>query len=262
MTKANPRGPRDLKGSANPNWKGGKVEIKCITCESLFEVIPVRANKAKCCSMDCWNLWQKLFPAPSKTKGMTFKKEPRIFHKQCRNCGTTFGVLFSRRTLISYCGAECRKAWRSANLTGENSPRYKDGQKRSCTRCQKIYKRRNSKSKYCSVKCSTLSNRGKFGPLAPRWNGGRTPKALLIRGSREYKEWRLAVFTRDKFTCQECGSKRGPFNAHHIKKFSTHPELRMFVPNGITLCETCHNSVAWKEDRHAGKFQAKITTLL
>lgn len=60
------------------------------------------------------------------------------------------------------------------------------------------------------------------------------------RNMSEYIEWRKAVFERDSYTCQECGAK-GRLNAHHVKQWSYHPDLRFDVSNGITLCEECHS---------------------
>lgn len=52
-------------------------------------------------------------------------------------------------------------------------------------------------------------------------------------------EWTMAVFSRDKFTCQNCGKKTG-VQAHHIKPWSQFPEYRFDIENGITLCRACH----------------------
>jgi hypothetical protein len=60
------------------------------------------------------------------------------------------------------------------------------------------------------------------------------------RDTIEYSEWREAVYERDDFTCQCCGSKT-QLNAHHIKNFSSNVEIRYDVDNGITLCNKCHN---------------------
>jgi 5-methylcytosine-specific restriction endonuclease McrA len=61
-----------------------------------------------------------------------------------------------------------------------------------------------------------------------------------IRRSEEYREWRRCVFERDDYRCVRCGQRGGMLNAHHVKPFSAHPELRFDVANGETLCLTCH----------------------
>ena len=59
------------------------------------------------------------------------------------------------------------------------------------------------------------------------------------RNMPEYIEWRKAVYERDDYTCQECGTK-GSMQAHHIKSWVGFPELRFDVDNGMTLCKNCH----------------------
>ena len=70
---------------------------------------------------------------------------------------------------------------------------------------------------------------------------GRLSERRGDRFSQRYKRWRFDVFARDSFTCQRCcDSRGGNLNAHHLKPFATHPELRFVISNGITLCDTCH----------------------
>lgn len=62
----------------------------------------------------------------------------------------------------------------------------------------------------------------------------------------EYPElpvWRMQVFTRDNFTCTECGSKKN-IQAHHIQRWAEHPNLRFDIDNGQTLCKKCHSKTA------------------
>jgi predicted restriction endonuclease len=66
-----------------------------------------------------------------------------------------------------------------------------------------------------------------------------TASSKRDRNVMGYKKWRNAVFTRDNFRCQECGSKEN-LEAHHIKPFSVAPELMYIVENGLTLCHECH----------------------
>lgn len=67
------------------------------------------------------------------------------------------------------------------------------------------------------------------------------------RMSKEYKDWREAVFVRDGFRCQICGKVGGELNAHHIKHFKDFPAERLNVDNGVTLCCECHRELHRKE---------------
>ena len=67
-------------------------------------------------------------------------------------------------------------------------------------------------------------------------------KSYFYRGSSEYIAWRDAVRTRDKFTCQRCGSKKR-IVAHHIFGFMDYPYVRYDLENGISLCQECHKIV-------------------
>jgi len=91
------------------------------------------------------------------------------------------------------------------------------------------------------------------------WKGGITEISKAIRTCTKYRQWRSDVFTRDDFTCQECGGRSGNgkaiiLNAHHIKMFSmildeykitTISEALKCaelwnINNGRTLCLECH----------------------
>ena len=89
------------------------------------------------------------------------------------------------------------------------------------------------------------------------WKGGTDELNKKIRRSFKYRQWRSDIFTRDDFTCQECGQRGGRLNAHHIKSFSsilqkyeittTKETLKCEelwnINNGITLCEECHKKL-------------------
>jgi hypothetical protein len=74
------------------------------------------------------------------------------------------------------------------------------------------------------------------------WKGGINGENDNLRHRREYKDWRTSVYERDNYTCQCCGRYGGKLNAHHINSFSDYIEFRYDVHNGITLCESCHDS--------------------
>lgn len=93
-----------------------------------------------------------------------------------------------------------------------------------------------------------ISERQK-GEKSKFWKGGITAYNAILRQSMEYKLWRQAVFTRDSFTCIDCKAAGGQLQAHHIKPFSTHPELNTSIENGVTLCFSCHR----KTDSYGGR---------
>lgn len=79
----------------------------------------------------------------------------------------------------------------------------------------------------------------KKGESAPGWKGGVSPIHQIIRHSKEYRLWRIAVFLRDNRKCIWCGSGKN-IQADHIKRFADYPELRFAIDNGRTLCFECH----------------------
>jgi len=75
------------------------------------------------------------------------------------------------------------------------------------------------------------------------WKGGITGERT-IRGRVSYKKWRAACLERDGHMCKTCESQENLI-IHHIKNWETHPELRLDVENGITLCQRCHVKCHW-----------------
>lgn len=85
------------------------------------------------------------------------------------------------------------------------------------------------------------------------WQGGKTKKMDILKSSADYRDWRLAVFSRDNYTCQKCGKRNCYIEAHHIKGKSEYPELMFEVDNGITLCHECHKET----DNYGNKAKRK-----
>jgi 5-methylcytosine-specific restriction endonuclease McrA len=77
---------------------------------------------------------------------------------------------------------------------------------------------------------------------APTWKGGHSRQYKRGYKSEQFKHWRIAVFKRDAFTCQNCLVHGGYLTAHHIKSFAKFPDLRYEISNGTTLCEPCHSA--------------------
>lgn len=87
--------------------------------------------------------------------------------------------------------------------------------------------------------CNAISKR-QIGSTNSCWRGGATSEHARIRSSAQYVAWRNSVYERDNYTCQDCGMRGGYLHAHHVKPFSSYPELRFEVSNGLTLCADCH----------------------
>ena len=135
------------------------------------------------------------------------------------------------------------------------SKRKKDINIRFCLTCGKEIPRNTKqgekrirpaqyiKAKFCSRKCRGISQKiYNKGENNPRWKGGTSTENERIRGSNEYKLWRLSVFQRDGWTCQKCKDRGKKINAHHIEPFSKNKSLRFNLNNGITFCEKCHKN--------------------
>lgn len=74
------------------------------------------------------------------------------------------------------------------------------------------------------------------------WKGGITPENVKIRNSIEIDLWKRKCLERDMFTCQKTGQKGGKLVIHHILNFSSNPELRFDIDNGITLSKISHDN--------------------
>lgn len=170
-----------------------------------------------------------------------------------------------------------------------------------CQQCDlmRMVTRKESKRKYCSYTCWGLVRRRPMPPCAdcskplskrenirchrcasnhrrsiPRLR--LVPLNRAVRGMRECREWRTAIFRRDDFTCQICAVRGGRLNADHhpiplsrlVQDFAVaFPDETLWVPNaatyapfwdmsnGRTLCEDCHKetetylTVAFRQKR-------------
>ncbi len=117
------------------------------------------------------------------------------------------------------------------------------------------YKLKGTERKACSKHCTNYTKspdtRSKAAKQANknRWANHvyKSHENSIARDKSEYQEWRMAVFARDKYTCQDCGiynhmglGTTVELHSHHIKPFATFLALRYDISNGTTLCVPCH----------------------
>lgn len=157
--------------------------------------------------------------------------------KRCAYCNSEFYYSPCRPDKLC-CNKKC------ADLFSRKIP------DRICIVCGETYRcsngeMRDRNRKTCSIKCRSGYIRG----LADK-RRKENPDSVIsvdrcLRYSANMADWRRAVFERDDYRCQKCGARNGNghtvyLEAHHIKQFATHPELRFEISNGLTLCKPCH----------------------
>jgi hypothetical protein len=225
----------------NGRYSGGK-SVSCVVCGRDHYRTPTQlavGGDNPCCSAACLGRW--------RSKHMTGKKATnyrgRMTTKKCAVCGVSYQT---RDKTSSYCSQKCHYVAKRG-----------DSVLLRCDCCGAYFmrkkhvdvwnKKRNRQFRFCSNRCRWKHLSGETNH---QWISDRSKlksKCKSIRWSKKMIFWRREVFSRDNWTCQLCGarSKRGDsvcLNAHHIKKFSDHPELRFSVNNGVTLCEECHKT--------------------
>jgi hypothetical protein len=175
-------------------------------------------------------------------------------------CGALLKGSPSAKRQATYCSQVCYHKYRIHPFKGVSKYEPKE-----CAICGSEFRKVKHTpeqwkvAKYCSVPCLVKSKIGvprpdkrepflriQFKPKGAKhwnWKGGRTPELHRLRQSKEYKDWRNAVYRRDYWTCQVCGEKPKNIVAHHLKSFNDYPALRYSVENGQTLCRSCHKIV-------------------
>lgn len=151
----------------------------------------------------------------------------RDFLERCKFCSKNCYNLSMKGVTLS----EERKSL----LRGRVAHNRKPMTEFNCAKCNVFVSKltgevnKETKIRFCTKSCADAFR-----------NHGKTSAQKLIRESSQYKKWRISVFTRDNYTCQECGERGGELNADHIKSFAFFPELRLELSNGRTLCVECH----------------------
>ena len=160
--------------------------------------------------------------------------------KLCETCGNQFKVAKYRIKTAKWCSKKCWSNRRKPNL-------------KACDTCGNQFDAIDHRARFCSHEC-LLS--WKSGETSPVWKGGKAAHRKRGQLKSELVKWRIAVYQRDKYTCQSCGAK-GNIHAHHIKPLADNFDLALDVDNGITLCVKCHEKVHNRKLSSPAKYQKK-----
>ena len=229
---------RDLGGCRNPNWRDAGWQ-QCQQCTTWFKCY----NKRNYCCKACYSDSRRKCPPPSGPIGQPLKPvhlasvktlmRRKLYDKQ-------------RPPFILLCEKCCVKKPRTkaSKYCAECSNRRQPIPCVICTLPCKVGR------KTCSQECRTRQRVvSQLGDKSHRWQGGKTPETLRLRGSQRASDWRKAVFARDDYTCTGCKQRGGRLQADHIKPWSLFPDLRFELSNGRTLCKACHlktDTWGWK----------------
>ena len=150
---------------------------------------------------------------------------------KCKCVHIEYGTKYNRLTVIEHYKHDIFKCvCNCGTIVFTRSSNLKSGHTKSCGCLQKEAAVMNGES----------TIRSWIGENHPSWKGGISSERRRFNASIEAKKWRMLVFERDGFKCKICGKVGGELNAHHIKQYAFHPELRLDIDNGITLCKECH----------------------
>lgn len=120
-------------------------------------------------------------------------------------------------------------------------PRQSKRETVTCLDCGKV---RHCSPSWRPLRCRPCSLKHRAGSENSNWQGGKKSDGAKFRNSKEYATWRTSVFVRDDYTCVTCGQRGGVLHADHIKPFAYHPDLRLELSNGRTLCLACHKKTS------------------
>lgn len=166
----------------------------------------------------------------------------------CEICKKEQTVDPGRVKTYRFCSYKCAGEWRKVAYRGENHNRWQKDQARekTCQYCGVRFTLRPKQpittfknQKFCSKSCADKGGFRRKGEAHPNYS----PAARRRNRGGKHASWASAVISRDGAKCQNCGAVGTELQAHHLKPYSDHPELRWDVGNGLTLCAPCHWAV-------------------
>jgi len=226
----------NLRGEKNWSWKGGKIKRVCKQCDKVFYVFPgiIKKGWGNFCSRKCVKLFIGI--------GQKGKDNP-MFGKQLSKCHKRKISEGNKNKIVS---AITRK---KISISHKGKKFSIEHRKNLSIIWKKIWCNEEYRKKILNAKIGKLLSAEHKRKISLGHGGTGisqiTSKRYYHLRDAKYKKWRKAVFLRDNYTCQECGTKNGNgksvyLEPHHIKGWAKYFELRYDINNGITLCQKCH----------------------
>lgn len=215
----------------------------CISCLKEYYKLKWKSQKKfenqKYCSRSCINLW--------RTKAKKINNYLELNIKKCLECNNQ--IKFPKYRVSKknwdkriYCSLECRNKNHKLNSIPHKKWSENWRYKKELHFCKECGFEKNTPNIKICKKCTTKKLRW---VNHPNYKDGSSINQRNY--SYEYKKWRMDVFKRDCFSCQECWYKWKDIQAHHIKTVKNSPNLIHDINNWITLCIKCHNKTRCKE---------------
>lgn len=198
-----------FQGQDHPHWKGGLVDRICQQCGKSFKKKPssVKTGGGVFCSQKCHYVFKSI--QMHGTGNHEWKERVSFVCQQC-------GVQFERppyrqgKHKLKFCSRPCYEKWRSINLSGKNSPRWKERIRIECAQCKKIVEKTPGRLKewnmhFCSRTCQgQWRSENLTGEKSPGWQGGKKTCICQQCGKEFYAIPARLKDRRGKFCSQEC----------------------------------------------------------
>lgn len=209
----------------------------CDHCNIDFSYDPNSGSTGKFCTHPCYLAY--------RTKNSLYKSTMVHGYRQmiypiiCIHCGSPKDAV---RKNAKYCSARCCLLYEySHNLRDKKATTkaaHESVRLNGQPKLRGIKRGRRPQEVYDRISATKFRKHKEYREA----HGLPEPKLTQeLRGSRKWREWRLAVYERDNYACVLCGdNKGGNLEADHMKPRYLFPELTFDIDNGRTLCKPCH----------------------
>ena len=165
----------------------------------------------------------------------------RYITKNCERCAVEYQCRYDMPT--RFCGNTCANRIKALDKIGKPLSEEHKNKIRQAHAGMELWRHLMTPEARAKGKANAVHASGED---HWNWKGGVCDESHLVRNTGKWREWRLAVFARDDYTCQRCQVRGGHLHPHHIIPRRVAPDLIWDVDNGQTLCGSCHIITEWE----------------